>query len=93
MANFEKYLTGLFDACLQLLNKKYDNPFVWDYAPETDKTPTMEKNIASWYHSLVGMLRCMVEIGRVGIIAEMSMIAPQMAMPSKIYLEALFHVF
>jgi hypothetical protein len=50
-----KYLTNL--------PKKAANPFPGDYEPKLDTTPTLNPELSSWYASLIGMLRWMVEIG------------------------------
>ena len=64
-----KYLTNLGDARWSM-PKKASNPFPGDYEPEMDTTPTLNPELASWYASLIRMLRWMVEIGRVDIIME-----------------------
>ena len=58
-----------------------------------EKTPALEKDIASWYQHFIGMLRWMVEIGRVKILIEVSIMSSQMSMPREVHLEAVFHVF
>ena len=70
-----------------------ENPFVGDYAPETDEDPALDQDLESWYHYLIGTLRWMVEIGRVDIITDMSVMASQMDMPREGNLEAVLHVF
>ena len=52
-----------------------------------DKKPELEQDIESWYQSLISMLRWMVEICRVDIITEVSMMASHMAMPREENLE------
>ena len=89
----EKYLDELADARWQFPKKKSKNPFIGDYAPEIDETPALEHDLASWYHSLIGMLRWMVEICRVYIIIEVSILVSHMAMPRKVHLEAVLNVF
>ena len=88
MANVEKYLAELFDASWQLPKKKADNLYVRDYALEMDDTPDLEQELAYCYQSLIGMLSWMMEIGRVDITTELSMVASQMAIPRKGPLEA-----
>jgi hypothetical protein len=62
--------------------KKAANPFPGDYEPELDTTPTLNPELLSWYASLIGMLRWMLEIGRVDIITEvLKSMASQMALP------------
>ena len=70
MANVENYLSELADACWQLPKNKSENTFVGYYAPEMDDTPDMEQDISSWYQSFIGVLRWMVEIGRLDINTE-----------------------
>ena len=73
--------------------KKAANPFPGDYEPELDTTPALNPELSSWYASLIGMLRWMVEIGRVDIITEVSKMASQMASPREGHLDALMHIF
>ena len=74
--------------------KKAANPFPGNYEPELDTTPTLNPELSSWYASLIGMLRWMVEIGQVDIITEVSKMAShQMASPREGHLDALMHIF
>ena len=70
MENFEKYLAELDNTSWKFSKEKSENPFVRYYAPEIDENPALEKELASWYQSSIGMLRWMVEIGRVDIITK-----------------------
>ena len=76
-----------------MLKKKVNNPFVGDYTPEMDEIYDMNKELASWYQSLIDMLRYMVEISRADIITEVSMMASQMDMPREEHLEEVLNVF
>ena len=58
-----------------------------------EDTSYLDQDLEYWYQSLIGMLRWMVEIGRVAIITEVSMMASQMAMTREGHLEAVLHVF
>ena len=93
ISNFDKYLVGLGDTRWQLPNKKDENTFVRDYAPDMNNNLGLEQELASWYHYFIGMLRWMVEIGRVDIITEVSMMASEMATPRKVRLEAVLNLF
>ena len=53
----------------------------------------LEHDLSSWYQTLIGMLRWMVEIGRLDIITELLMMASQMPMHREGQLEAVLHVF
>ena len=48
---------------------------------------------ASYYQSLIGMLRWIVELGRVDICLEVLMMSSHMAMPREGHLEQVFHIF
>ena len=63
------------------LPNKVANHFVMGYAPEMEKSPVLEPDMASYYQYLIGMVRRMVEIGRVDIITEVSLFASQYTMP------------
>ena len=86
-------MAELADGSWQFLEKKAENPFIGDYEPGMDDTPALEQDLESWYQSLIGMIRWMVEIGRVDIITEVSMMASCMAMPREGHLESVLHVF
>ena len=63
------------------------------YRPEIDVTPELEPGEVSYYASLIGILRWMVELGRVDICTEVSMMSSHLALPRKGHLETLFHLF
>ena len=63
------------------------------YRPEIDVTPELEPGEASYYASLIGILRWMVELGRVDICTEVSMMSSHLALPRKGHLETVFHMF
>ena len=65
-------------------------PWPTDYASELDETPELSPAIANYYQSEVGVLHWIVELGRVDIITEVSILASHMAMPREGHLEAFF---
>ena len=75
------------------LPRKCSNPFELDYKPELDGTPELNAELSSWYMSLIGMLQWMVEIGRVDILTEVSLMASHLAMPREGHLDAVLHIF
>ena len=87
-----KYLTNLGDKQWSM-PKKAANPFEGGYEPEIDVLPPLNAELASWYASLIRMLRWMVEIGWVDIITEVFKMVSQMAAPREGHLEALLHMF
>ena len=90
--NVEEYLAANYGG--RKLNKRASAP--WpnrDYSPELDTTPELDEKAASYYQSQCGVLRWMIELGRIDCITEVSLLASQMALPREGHLDALFHVF
>jgi hypothetical protein len=58
-----------------------------------DSSEELGPDQASYYHSQIGVLQWMVELGRVDIIAEVSMLASHLALPRAGHLEAVFQIF
>jgi hypothetical protein len=75
------------------LPKRAATPFASGYVPETDTSALLNEEEASYMHSQIGVLRWIVELGRVDIITEVSCLSSMVAMPRKGHLEALFHIF
>jgi hypothetical protein len=74
------------------LPKNAPNPFVMNYAPEMDVSPALDATDASYFQSLIGILRWTVEIGRIDIATEISMLSSHLAYPREGHLEAALHV-
>ena len=51
------------------LAAKAVTPMTSGYRPEIDTTPELGLEDAAYYHSLIGVLRWMVELGRIDINA------------------------
>ena len=58
--------------CLGML---FANPFPVDFDPIVDTSAELDEDEASYYSSLIGIVRWMVEIGRVDIAVEVSMLS------------------
>ena len=56
-------------------------------------TPELDAEQSSFYQSQIGVLRWMVEIGRVDIITDVSELSSHLALPREGHLEAVFHMF
>ena len=52
-----------------------------NYRPEVDVTEELGPEDASYYHSLIGILRWIVELVRVDINVEVSMMSSHLALP------------
>ena len=64
-----------------------------DYRPEVDITPELPPQEAAYYQSLIGVLRWIVELGRIDITCEVSQMAFMMAMSREGHLDQIFHIF
>jgi hypothetical protein len=49
--------------------------------PELDDFPELDPLMALYYQSQIGSLRWMIELGRIDMMTDVSMMASQLAMP------------
>lgn len=63
------------------LPKRASNPLSFNYRPEIDITPILSPQKAAYFQSLIGILRWIVELGRVYVTCEVSMMGSMMDMP------------
>ena len=70
-----------------------DSPLAYGYSPELDLSPELEPADASYYQSLIDILRWMVELGRVDICLEVSIMSSHLALPREGHLQAVFRIF
>ena len=64
-----------------------------NYRPELDVSAELSSAQASYYQSLIGILRWILELGRVDIVMETSALASMMTLPREGHLDAVFHMF
>ena len=72
--------------------KKAENPFKMGYDPELDTSPELDPDAVSYYLTIIGILRWMVELGRIDIITEVSLLSSHVALPREEHLKALWHM-
>jgi hypothetical protein len=77
--NVKEYLSALPGN--QMLVKKASGPFAGVYKPEPDESPELDPTRATFYQSHIGILRWCVELGRIGIITEVSMMSTYLFSP------------
>ena len=77
----------------KLMSKKPGTPIPNSYSPELDITPELISTDAAYYQSLMGILRWIVELGRVDICLEVSLISSHLELPCEGHLDKLFHIF
>lgn len=75
------------------LPAKAETPLTTTYRPELDVSPELNPVLGAYYQSLIGILRWIVELGRVDICLEVSMMSSHLALPRDGHLEQLFHIF
>jgi len=77
----------------QGLKKKVTTPFSTEYRPELDVTPELPARQASYFQGLIGVLRWIIELGRVDIMTPVSLLSRYLALPREGHLEAALHIF
>jgi hypothetical protein len=68
-------------------------PMQTSYSPWVDVTKELDAGEAAYYQSLIGILRWIVELGRVDICLEVSLLSSHLALPRQGHLKQLFHIF
>ena len=69
------------------LRKGMNSPLSSKYRPECDASPELSEIEGSYYASLIGILRWIVEMGWIDICCEVSMMSSFVAMPRKGHLQ------
>ena len=77
----------------QSLKNKAPSVLPSGYKPELDATDPCSDEDASYYSSVIGILRWAVELGRIDICTEVSLMASYMAAPRTGHLRAVLHIF
>ncbi|WP_288992974.1 polyprotein of Ty1/Copia retrotransposon [uncultured Marinobacter sp.] len=90
--NVEEYLSKRDDINWKLPTRA-ETPIQTSYRPELDVSPELQPIDAAYYMSLIGVLRWIVELGRVDICLECSMLSSHLALPREGHLYQLFQCF
>ena len=88
MNNVEQYLK----VKVKKLLAKAPAPFQNNYRPEIDMTEELGEDDTAYYNSLIGVLRWIVELGRVDINTEVSMLSSHLALPRSGHLDAVLNI-
>ena len=75
------------------LPTKAETPMKLTYQPELDVSPELSTEESSYYQSLIGVLRWIVELGRIAICLEVSMMSSHLALPREGHLDQVFQFF
>jgi hypothetical protein len=57
------------------------NPFAMGYEPEIDETPALDPDQASYFQSIIRVMRWMCEIGRINIATEVLLLLSHLLPP------------
>lgn len=68
-------------------------PLPQSYRPELDASPALDPQMTNRYQQLIGLLRWAVEIGRLDIYTEVSLMSQHLALPRQGHLEAVYSIF
>ena len=90
--NVQNYIKDNVGGRWKLPNKA-PNPFVMGYTPELDASTVLNPSLESYYQSQIGFLRWLVEIGRVDINTEVSVLASCLYLPREGHIDAVLHVY
>ena len=63
------------------------------YHPSEDVTKELNVEVVQFYQELIGILRWAVEIGRVDILLEVSILSSHLTFPRIGHLQAVYHIF
>ena len=96
----DKYCAAAVNNVTEVLNKrglrlptKCLTPLSGGYRPELDTTPELKADGVQYYQEIIGVLRWAVEIGRVDILHEVSLMSSYLAMPRHGHFEQVIHIF
>ena len=93
--NVEEYLEERHrngDNSFELLTKA-ETPMTTSYRAELDIIPKLSPADASYYQSLISILRWIVKLRRVDICLEVSILSSQLALPRVGHIEQVLHIF
>ena len=88
--NCETHLKDHFDGRFSL-PKGADNPFCMTHEPELDDSTPLDLDAASYFQTIIRVMRWMVEIGRIDIATEVSILSSHLAYPREGHLDAALH--
>ena len=74
------------------LPSKCLTPISHEYRPEMDATGELKSDGVQWYQEIIGSLRWAIDIGRVDILHEVSLLSKHLALPREGHLEQVIHV-
>ena len=90
--NMDEYLKSDTSWSWKLLAKA-EMPMWAAYRPELDVSPELNHHDTSYYQSLIGVLWWIVELGRVDICLQLSLLSSHLALQCEGHLEHVIQIF
>ena len=90
VSNVEKFLQDIDGS---MLSMKINSPLSNGYRPELDSSPELDGAYGDYYQSLIGILWFIVELDRIDICCEVSMMSSHLVLPREGQLAQVFHIF
>jgi hypothetical protein len=75
------------------LPKRVETPLSSNYRPELDFSRNLDGSQVNYYQGLIGVLRWIVELGRIDIIVPVSLLSRYMVSPHEGHLQQAYHIF
>ena len=72
--------------------KKAKNSFKMGNNPELDSSPKLKPYAASYYLTIIGILRWMIDLGRIDIITKMLFLFSHVVLPREGHSETVIHL-
>jgi len=72
---------------------RFSTPMTANYRPELDYTPFLADSAVNYYMELIGILRWIVELGRLDIMVDVSLLSSYCMQPRRGHLDQVFHIF
>ena len=77
----------------QYLPKKIETPLSSGYRPELDFSPELCSRMTNYYQGLIGVLRWIVELGRIDIMVPVSYLSRYLVSPREGHLQQAYRIF
>ena len=90
--NVEAYVGRPENSHLKIPSKA-ETPLMTSYRPELDVSSELTSTDSTYYQSLIGILWWIVELRRIDICLEVSMMSSHLVMPRKGLLDQVLHIF
>ncbi len=68
------------------------NPIPTKYEPGIDVSPELDPDLASYFQSLIGIMCWMIELGRIAIATEVSLLSSHSALPHEGRMDAVLNI-